>query len=411
MTTAVTHSATDMGQCPVDHRAFSRQKTAQVPEYSPRPATQDADGVWHIYEYQQARTILRSSNTRQAGFAADLVTNEAAFIKPPILYLEGAEHHEQRRLTARYFTPTAVSNNYHQLMESCADEAIARIEKKRRVDLSDISMWLAVRVAAQVVGLTNSILPGMDRRLNSFFSTPARTPTGVQKKLSDLKRAVEVYGFFLLDVQPAIRARRKQPQEDVITHLIGQGRKDFDILVECITYASAGMVTTREFISVAAWHFLEQPELRQLYLAGDEDQRQDILQEILRLEPVVGNILRKATEDIVIEQNGAKRTIANGSSINLHIYATNGDTGVVGEEPDRICPHRPLKGDRISPAVMSFGDGHHRCPGAYVALQESDIFLQKLLRLENLRIEKQPSIRWSELLSAYEVSDFMLRLD
>ena len=59
---------------------------------------------------------------------------------------------------------------------------------------------------------------------------------------------------------------------------------------------------------------------------------------------------------------------------------------------------------------MSFGDGHHRCPGSFVALQESDIFLQKLLALPNLRIERAPDLGWNDTVKGYELRNFMLSL-
>ena len=52
--------------------------------------------------------------------------------------------------------------------------------------------------------------------------------------------------------------------------------------------------------------------------------------------------------------------------------------------------------------VLSFGDGHHRCPGAYVAIQETDIFLRRLLALD-LVIEQAPEIRRNALVEGYEV--------
>jgi cytochrome P450 len=61
--------------------------------------------------------------------------------------------------------------------------------------------------------------------------------------------------------------------------------------------------------------------------------------------------------------------------------------------------------------VMSFGDGHHRCPGAYLAIQETDIFLQRLLALDTLRIERAPTLNWNELTTGYEVRDFLIALD
>src|SRR5260221_10241284 len=106
-----------------------------------------------------------------------------------------------------------------------------------------------------------------------------------------------------------------------------------EILPECVTYAAAGMVTTREFISVAMWHLLEQPELRARYVAAGEDERYEILHEILRLEPIVGHVYRRTTAELTLESNGEPVAIPVGALIDLHIYANNADESVVGEAP------------------------------------------------------------------------------
>jgi cytochrome P450 len=247
----------------------------------------------------------------------------------------------------------------------------------------------------------------MDRRIDAFFKDDIDRP-GLNPRalLGFVRNQWRVSAFFLLDVKPAIRARRGEPQEDVISHLLAQEYTDAEILTECITYAAAGMATTREFISVAAWHMLEKPELRARYLAAGEGERHAMLQEILRLEPVVGNLLRRATADLTIETDDGAITIPQGDLIDLQIHAANTDESVVGAHGRQLCLGRDLKADGITPAVLSFGDGHHRCPGAYIAIQETDIFLQRLMAIDGLRIERGPELRWSDLVKGYEVREF-----
>ena len=48
----------------------------------------------------------------------------------------------------------------------------------------------------------------------------------------------------------------------MISQLLQQGFDDLEILTEALTYAAAGMATTREFVTVAAWHLLDEPDLR-----------------------------------------------------------------------------------------------------------------------------------------------------
>ena len=407
----------DDGRCPMDHHALSRQKTSHgaVVRASETPFERDEQGVWHIYGFDEARTVLRSSVTKQAGFNAEMIASVPGTTNRPILYLEGKEHNQQRKQTARFFTPKTVSSDYRDFMEKLADRLIRRLKRKKRVDLSDLSLKLAVQVAARVVGTTNSIFPGMGLRLNSFFEggevSGEKNPIG--KFFSRMYHSLQqsnVMLFFLLDVKPSIRVRRRKAQEDVISHLLSLNYNEAEILTECVTYAAAGMVTTREFISIAAWHFLEHPELRALYLAAPEEERVEMLHETLRLEPIVRNLQRRATSDIELESQGKQVVIHEGDLIDIDIHAANMDETIVGEEPYALCPMRPLNGDRVPSMIMSFGDGPHRCPGAYIAIQETDIFLQRLLSLDTLHIERTPIIKWNDLTTGYEVREFVIAL-
>ncbi|MBC8163600.1 MAG: cytochrome P450 [Roseiflexaceae bacterium] len=396
---------TEQNRCPVHH---TQRKTQHVAA-TPAPIERSADGVWHIHGYAEARAVLRGEQTRQSGFRAEMMDVLPISIKRPILFQEGQPHHEQRRQTARFFTPKFTSEHYTALMESQADQVIAGLRREGQADLSTLSMQLAVAVVAQVVGLTNSRMPGMERRLNAFFKNDnrleGRSPQAIAQSL---RSQSQLFWFYLVDVQPAIGARRRTPGEDVISHLIGRGYNGMSILTECITYGAAGMVTTREYIAIAAWHMLEQPALRQRFLVAGDDERRAILAEILRIEPVIGVIHRRATEDITLEQDGQTITIKTGERIAVDVYSANADVRLVGAEPEAICPGRELADPRADAAVMSFGDGHHRCPGAYIALQETDIFLRKLLAIETLRIVSPPSVRRTKLAEGYELRNFTL---
>jgi len=62
-------------------------------------------------------------------------------------------------------------------------------------------------------------------------------------------------------------------------------------------------------------------------------------------------------------------------------------------------------------ALFSFGDGPHRCPGAGVAMAESSVFLDKLLRLPGLRLEREPQVRWVQLICSYELAGARIACD
>jgi cytochrome P450 len=408
-----TASGSDAGKCPVDHSKFSHQKTAMQPDTSTQPLERDGQGVWHVRGFDEARAILRGTeSTQQAGFGASLVLNVKAIINLPILYLEGKAHLSQRRQTARFFTPTTVTRDYTTFIESLADELIADLKRKHHEDLDKMSLTLATAVVSKVVGLTNNLMSGMEKRVEAFFKQPNLKMTWKPLiKFLNILDQRHMLSFYFLDVRPAINARKHQPQDDLISHLLENKYSDIEILTECVTYAAAGMTTTREFIGITAWHFLENPELREQYLAADEEGRYEILHEILRLEPVIAHLYRRTLADITVESDGKTVTIPKGNLIDLHIYNTNVDVHVIDEAPLELCPGRPIHGDHIPPMLMSFGDGHHRCPGAYLAIKETDIFLQRLLAIKSLRIEKQPTLGWNEVAKSYEIRDFILSVD
>jgi cytochrome P450 len=381
--------------CPAG-RGPDERKTAAVADAGPAP------GAVGIGDFELARKILRSGAVRQAGFKAELVERNT-LARPPVLFQEGEAHQKQRSATARFFAPRVVGDRYRQLMLKLSARLVGDFRAKGRGDLDRMSAEMAVAVAAEIVGLTDSPLSGLARRIDRLFSNGG--PRGV------FSGQWRVLHFFLADVKPAIRARRRNPREDVISHLISQGYKDSEILTECITYGAAGMATTREFIVIAAWHLFEHETLRAQFMAADEAGRMTILEEVLRLEPVVGALYRRAERDLTPETDGVSTTIPAGSLIAIDVRAVNADTAAAGEAPLRLDPARCPHAAPTHGAILSFGDGPHRCPGATVALLETAVFLGELLQVPGIRLAQAPAVTWNPVIAAYELHGAMLSVD
>ncbi len=169
------------------------------------------------------------------------------------------------------------------------------------------------------------------------------------------------------------------------------------MIIECLTYAGAGMVTTREFIVVCAWHLFDNATLRERFLAGDEREQFAILYEILRLEPVAAMLYRRDAE-------------AQDEVFALDIRAANTDEQVAGACPFSLDPDR-AKRMKVEPSFMSFGDGHHRCPGAQVALHETRVFLDTLLRVPGIRLARPPEVLWNGMIGSYELRGAVVACD
>ncbi|MEV0218276.1 cytochrome P450 [Streptomyces sp. NPDC050704] len=398
----------------MNEAAGNARKIDRQPAHATCPVSRAGDGTWQVRGYAQARAVLRSTGTLQAGLGIETVEKLPARVRRPVLYRDGPEHREHRRQTARYFTPRRVDEHYRDLMIRITGEQLAPLRAAGTAQLSELSFGMAIEVASAVIGLTDS-RPGIRRRLEAFFperfGTPGLTsPHGVYWLLRQNANWLRIY---LADVRPAIRAHRREPRDDLISHLIAEGCSDAEILGECLTFAAAGMVTTREFICVAAWHLFTDGPLLDHYRAGNEQQRLAILHEILRLEPVVARLSRRTTTALELAGADGPVTISAGELIDIFLDDANTDPQAVGSRPLSVCPGRTLDEDPGTTALslLSFGDGPHRCPGAAIAILESDIFLSRLFALKGIRMTTPPRVTFKDEIGGYEIRDLTVATD
>jgi cytochrome P450 len=366
------------------------------------PVRRGSDGVWTVRSYAAARAALRSTDTVQAGLGVETVEKMPAKIRRPVLYRDGPEHREHRRQTAKYFTPRRVDESYREIMQRVADEQLDKLRGAGQAQLSDLSFNLAIEVACAVIGLTES-RPGIQHRLERFFPEEFGEPgfTSLNGLYWIWRQATNWSGIYFNDVRPAVRARRAQRRDDLISHLLDDGCSSAEILGECITFAAAGMVTTREFVNLAAWHLFTDSALLDRYRAAEETERLAILHELLRLEPVVGHLKRRTTAPVELPTDDEPVTVATGEIIDIQISATNTDPNAMGEQPRAVCPARPL--NEASAPGLSFGDGAHKCPGANIAILETDIFLNKLFALPGVRMNAPPRVSLNDAIGGYEL--------
>src|SRR5690242_18788356 len=136
-----------LDKCPVDHKIYSGQKAHRDVELGGLPIERGADGTWYIRGFEEARAVLRNGNTKQAGFKAEVLAQMRQIMNSPVLYMDGKPHQQQRKQIARFFAPKTVSASYRQMMETLTDQLIDELKRKKRLDLSQMSLKLAVRVA------------------------------------------------------------------------------------------------------------------------------------------------------------------------------------------------------------------------------------------------------------------------
>jgi len=350
---------------------------------------------------------LRNALAKQAGADSDQVDTGNPD-HAPVFYLDGEPHRRKRSAIARLFTATVVTTRYRAVMERTSEALLARLKAAGEARLDVLSLELAVAVASEIVGLTDSDRTSMAARIGATLasSVPSALPRRLARLLQPLLFRFHALNFFFRDVRPAIATRRRARREDLISQLLDEQYSNRAIMIECMTYAVAGMVTTREFIVMAAWHLFGRDDLRARFVGGDETDQLAILDEILRLEPVASVLQRRAAEDMGIGSD----TVPAGTLLAIDIRSVNTDEAATGPCPHALDPDR-AKRQKAAGGYLSFGYGSHRCPGSQVAMHETRVFLDRLLRVPGIRLEREPQIGWSEMLSAYELRGAIVGCD
>ena len=392
--------------CPVTSALGQTTDSKTAPDaYTSTPRlAQDGAGHWHCRGYSEAKALLLD-DLEQAGFHADSVKKSGL---DPVLFQRGETHRQQRAAIAKFFSPTTTSQKHQVMMERLADELTGELAQTKHADLNDLSVRMAASVAAAVVGLDPT--PGLVRRLDAMLHT-STAGEGVFRRVWEAIAGKGVSLFFWwLDVRPAIAARRRQPQDDVISYMLSKGKSDVAILAECVVYGAAGMATTQEFISVVLWHCLQRPDFKDLMLTSPVEARYNFLHEVLRLEPVIATLKRRTLEMTTLESENVTHAIPAGAVVHFHVYDINADALVLKQTPLQLCPNRELERG-VSRSMVSFGAGPHRCAGEFIALAETDVFVRRLLALPGLRIEKGPTVTRNDNIDGYEVRHMMIAVD
>ena len=357
-----------------------------------------------IRRHREVRELLRSPHLRQASVEVAPVEQEDP-TRASIFFLHGEDHRRRRTAIAPFFTPNAVNNRHMRVMQGNSELLVAEFERKGRARLDDLSLRLAAAVVFEIVGLSSRSLARTARRIEMHSGAELAARGGIYKLLATLRTVFYALQVLYLDVKPAIAERRVARQEDVISRLLDEGRSDKEILVECLTFGMAGMTTTREFIVMAAWHLLENEALRRRFLEGDTAQQNDILSEILRLEPVASMIWRSATEEI---RGITDEPIPVGTRLALDLRAANLDEEEVGPAPLALDPDRARRLG-ANGTYLSFGNGAHFCPGSQLAIVETRVFLERLLRVPGIRLEREPDMQFCPpMLMSYQLRNALI---
>src|ERR1700722_166807 len=314
-----------------------------------------------------------------------------------VLTLTGSEHMRQRKLLLPPFHgermreyedvivqatrrdmaswPLGESMRMQSHTRSITLEVIVRavfgVETERMGPLKQAIRELAepVRVLAVLRALmsrptgappTGALGRALDRLDELIYAEVAR-----RREASDIEQRTDIMSLLLL-------AR----DED------GEAMTDVELRDELVTLLLAGHETTATSVAWALERLVRHPEKLARLTAeidaagtgGGEEYMTAVVNETLRVRPVVGIVVRVLNEELRV----GSYVLPKGTRVAPSIYLTNRNAQVYGD-PEAFRPERFLEAATETFSWIPFGGGIRRCIGASFAQMEMKVMLRTML--------------------------------
>ena len=290
-----------------------------------------------------------------------------------MLELEPPRHTRLRGLVLRAFTSRRIAALEPEIA-ALSNQLIDTFPAGEFDLLHHFGQKLPVIIIARLLGVPEEMSGDLLRWSNAMVGMYM---AGRTRETED--RAVEATEAFVAFMRGYVDERRKDPRDDLITHLIaaeaeGERLSTDELITTCILLLNAGHEATVHTIGNGVKTLLETGN------GITPEAAETTVEEILRFDPALHMFTRWAYEDIEVMGHRFRR----GDQVGLLLAAANRDPGV-WDAPATFRPHRPIK------PIATFGAGLHFCVGAPLARLELVTALPILFqRLPRLRLAEAP---------------------
>ena len=348
-------------------------------------------GHWCFAGFKDVSALLRDKRfgreilhvaTREELGMPEPTPHTAAFDlteKHSLLNLEPPAHTRLRTLVNRAF----VSRHVEQLrprIVKLANEMIDRFEGEETVDLiKAFAAPIPAIIIAEMIGLPSESAPKL---LNWSNRMVTMYVLGVSRETElDANQASQDFMDF---VGEAIKERRRQPREDLLSHMLTSDRdgdvlSDEEVMSTAILLLNAGHEATVHTTGNGVKSILESG-IDPVTLFATPEQTEATVEECLRFDAPLHLFTRYALSDLDYEGLHLRK----GDVIGLMLGAANRD-------PRRFANANTFDPFRTDGANVSFGAGIHFCIGAPLARIELQVAFSELFkRLPKLRLAEEP---------------------
>ena len=348
--------------------------------------------AWIIFKHNLLRDFLANAEAFPIlAMGQDAPEPARTFFRTTMLGNNGEPHVRPRLMVQGYFSGPSVKR-LEAKIEQIVDEELAHIVGHGEMDaVSQFSFRVPVRVIADIFGLPLE-------RVDDFSAWGSWILKIGDPSFDHRPHSAEIAAAFEGQIEflrEEIERRRKQPGEDLISHIVRKQQTESwiafdDIWVLIATVLTAGHETTTNLIANGIRTLLMNP-VELIRLKSDEASYDRACTEIARYEGAASiSVPRIAREDIRL----GPASIAAGDTVVGCIQSANRDPEVFAN------PHE-FDIRREETSSISFGYGPHFCLGAQLARLETRIALRRLFeRLPNLRADADELVnpRWRPLM-------------
>ncbi len=313
-----------------------------------------------------------------------------------LLLLDGERHLRERRMVLPAFHGDAVRGYTARVREIAEREVetwpvaepFAVRPRMQAITLEVIlRAVIGVRDQARLDRLRTLLPKLLDFSLLDMWSVwllpwTMKTPLATRHKSMRVRPEVDRLLF------DEIAAHRADPhgRDDVLALLIeargeeGQSLGDEALRDHLITLLLAGHETTTTGLAWAFERLIRHPEAISRVRAGDEAYLDAVVNETLRVRPVIDGVWRRLKQDTEV----AGHILPTGTTVFPAIALVQ--TSDAFEDPAAFCPERFLdKRDAAPYTFIPFGGGARRCVGASFATMEMKAVLAATLERVELR--------------------------
>ena len=321
-------------------------------------------GVHIVSRYEDVRWALRNPDV----FSSDLVAVDIGQDRPLIpLQIDPPDHANYRRAIDPTLGPREIAGLEAGIREVIAS-IMERFVDRGTVDAhAEFTVPLPCTVFLEITQLPEADLSRMLTWKDEIIRPGGGTLVGAEAAARRRAAGQEVYEYF----GGVIDDRAASPGDDLISRFLttetdGRTMTRDEMLDICYLFVLAGLDTVTSTLDCSLAFLAQHPDQRRR-LADDPSSTAAVVEELLRIETPVMQILRVVAKPV--ELHGV--AMSPGDTVVLMLGSANIDPGEFGDDAATFDPGRPVN------RHLAFGGGPHRCLGSHLARLELTVALEE----------------------------------